>query len=493
MADHLGGSDLTVRVVSADDGATLSAVVGLADGSRHTLGFLPAKVFAEAAAEGRLLSAVQDGQVVGYTLYRLPRRHISLTHLCVRPESRGHGIASRLVDAISARHPDRLGIQAKCRHDYGLADLWLHLGFTARSEVPGRSHDAKPLVVWWRDHGHPNLFTPWIEPTLSAAIDFNVFRDIHDAVRRAGSDESRSLVADHLTGLLELVITDELVRAVDRVHDTRTRGQYRSGTNSYRHVRCQPDAADRIAEQLIAVARERDRQFPKDHADSSDVRHLAEVAAAEVRVFITRDEALIQRFSRFARETLAVRVLRPADVITHLDELMNAQEYRPGDLLGTAIQRARATATDDLLVFLGRSEGERRTDFQATLRRLALGGLERWIIRDDNGVFLACYAYRVTGGQLVVELLRIPAHALGPTLTRQLLFLLRRVARDNGCTVVRLADPHSGPRVTMAARLDGFLDAGPTLSRSWSTAAQPPTPSKSQPYQPPRPPAYGSP
>ena len=72
-------------------------VVELGNANSATLGFLPYAVFNQAAAEGRVLACLEDGEVKGYALYarRVRTGDISLTHLCVDQGQRGRGVRTR--------------------------------------------------------------------------------------------------------------------------------------------------------------------------------------------------------------------------------------------------------------------------------------------------------------------------------------------------------------------------------------------------------------
>src|SRR5262249_39629970 len=163
------------------------------------------------AASGTLVVALNEGLVIGYALYALPRQVVRLTHLCVAENMRGRGIARMLVDAISQRHADRFGIILKCRKDYPENKVWPHLGFESQNEVPGRGKKRLPLSVWWKDHGHPDLFsTAESIGLLRVALDLNVFLDLESHSDREGSDESRALTDDWLADQIEFVVTPEL-------------------------------------------------------------------------------------------------------------------------------------------------------------------------------------------------------------------------------------------------------------------------------------------
>lgn len=76
-------------------------------------------------------------------------QRVSLAHWCVAPDARGTGVARALVDAISEKHAQRLGIRAKCRDDYELADTWTSLGYSvaslrARGRRTGRCRHSAP-------------------------------------------------------------------------------------------------------------------------------------------------------------------------------------------------------------------------------------------------------------------------------------------------------------------------------------------------------------
>src|SRR5262245_35515064 len=61
--------------------ASLVAVIALAKRYRQTLGFLPDTAFKDAAEAGHLILAVDGEVLVGYTLYRVTRSVIKLTHV----------------------------------------------------------------------------------------------------------------------------------------------------------------------------------------------------------------------------------------------------------------------------------------------------------------------------------------------------------------------------------------------------------------------------
>ncbi|MFE1391142.1 hypothetical protein ACFW5M_34035, partial [Streptomyces albogriseolus] len=183
-----------------------------------------------------------------------------------------------------------------------------------------------------------------------------------------------------------------------------------------------------------------------------------------MQLLVTRDEGLIA-LSPVAEKVCGVRILRPTDCVLAIDELTRAQAYQPGSLLGTAMTTTAVTAGQEQqqLVFLNKPAGEKQKAFKKRLRDFA-SSPGRWIrqqITDQDGRLLATYCHETRDGELHVPLLRVDEqHALGATLARQLLFLLRQRCRTEGVEVLRLSDPFLQRTVLAAAEEDAFHPAG---------------------------------
>lgn len=453
-----------VELIDVRPGDTnlLQEVVRLGDESRQTLGFLPHVVFGQAADSKTLIAAVQNGNVVGYVLYNLPRQHIKLTHLCVSKDLRGHGIARQLVEAISSRHADRFGISLKCRTDYSANSLWPHLGFTPQGQVPGRSKQRHPLSVWWRDHGHPNLFSAAEAiGLLRVAIDHNVFLDLEAGSERPGASESKALTADWLADQIELTVTTELLREITRLPDGPDKSQQCLAERRYPRLAVQDSAARALAQRITEhVARIQGLDLSVKDSDVSDVRHVAEASLTGVTVLATRDEELLNWSSQVIDIT-GVRVMRPADVILQVDELARAQAYRPVQLWDTEyrLTPVRSGAETELLAFLHGNEGEQKAKYLARIRKLLAEG-QQWTRTVLHSPDEKPIAFFVTGAQrdeLIVPVFRVVSHRLSETVGRQLLFLLRNQALREKHSIVRITEPSLGSQLQRILREDGFI------------------------------------
>src|SRR5665811_779936 len=161
--------------------ATLRQVLALHKAAKQYLGFLPDEGFKDRAAAGTLLGAFAENVLCGYVLYDLPANRVTIRHLCVDSEWQGVGIARLLLDAVSERHSDRLGIQLECRRDYPANEFWPKVGFRPVGERPGRSFDGLPLTKWLRSHHQPDqadLFGVLAEERAVAALDQMVLEDL---------------------------------------------------------------------------------------------------------------------------------------------------------------------------------------------------------------------------------------------------------------------------------------------------------------------------
>lgn len=449
-------------VVSRGDREILAQAITLGNENKRTLGFLPHKAYEQACNSGTLLAVVEHGRVMAYALYSLPRQVVRLTHLCVSGEYRGRGLARVLVSAISGRHADRFGITLKCRNDYAANDLWPQLGFVKQGEIPGRSRRRLPLSIWWLDHGHPTLFSSAESlGLLRVMLDLNVFIDLESSYQRSEQLESGALAGDWLANQVDLVVSSELLAEIGRHPDAVERDRQLRAARNYLTVRTDRQALEATARQITDLVLKIDgADLSADPGDVSDVRHLAAASLSGATVIATRDEGFID-WSAKITGTTGVRVMRPSDVVVQLDELARVQEYRPAQLEGTqyALTPVRPRSDADLLPFMHDNKGERKPGYLAMIRQLLAGGplWNRLILRDPRGDPVAFFVTGTDDSQLLVPVLRVRTDRLEETVTRQLLFLLRKQACAAGKNAIRITDPALADTATRAIREEGLV------------------------------------
>lgn len=459
-AGHRGSSERrrSVTIVEVEaSGATFDAVHALWRLHRKWLGFLPTQGFTDRAEKGMLLAAVRGSAVVGYVLYDLPRDRVKVIHLCVAEDQRGSGIAKALINEVSDRHRNRRGIQLACRRDYPANDAWPHLGFVARQERPGRNDAGLPLTIWFRDHGHRDLFTfaPETDAAerLAAALDHNVVIDLLSG--RDEASESVYLKDPWLTEYIVLCITDEVDQEINNSQDVALREQMRAGLPQFQRLST-PSGVEGGWEDLVPVF-----QASAPLADPADHRHLARARAGGASYFVSRDGRLNEARAQILAGT-GMQVMRPEELIAHIDRLRAHERYEPTVLHATSVSMRTALGVETEFVrrFLNYAEGERKPQLETELRKaLAAPTLyEALVVADAAGTLIGGLVRMRDGDTIDVPVMRVSgSDRLSYATARQLTYLQRQEAAgiaQAGRVVVRDRHP-SGP-VRYALELEGY-------------------------------------
>lgn len=467
------------------DGNTLPQVIALGDANRQTLGFLPHAGYQDAAEREHLVVAKgDDGEVAGYCLFDLPRDIVRIVHVCVRHDHRGHGLARLLVDAVSERHRDRLGLRLKCRPDWAADGMWRELGFVAQSQVIGRSKAGHQLTIWWRSHGHDDLFTLLEEQRAAgrpAAIDSNVYSDLHTTRRseRQGANQS-AILAPLIAGLeINVVLLPSVAHELYSTPEEAQRKRFLAERINYTEAthRADPEATTGL------LARVPEEVLAKDPSLRDDAELIAEADANAVDVFVTRDQNCLDWLTEPAADLFGVEVVHPTDVPTLLDREQAGESYEPRRLEETSytVRRAGPGAFSRIErdLVLNKARGERRVQLTARLADLAsrsAAEVTRRVLADDTEATLAAWATQTanntvgpasaggTPARLEVPLLRVVPGSLAPTLATQLSHLLRTYAADEGHSVIRVTDPFISDQVREALHADGYTATGDTLT-----------------------------
>lgn len=468
---------IVVDPVNAADSAMIDALVALGDAAVDTLGLLPPAAYTDAARMGCLLVARHADEPIGYVLFRRPRSRaeVVLTHLCVRADYRQQGVARKLIEEVSERNSGRLGLRAKCRDDYsGIHHVWRGLGFDAIGSATGRGADRAPMTVWWRDHGHPNLFTPPNEEAsiLPVAIDTNIVMDLRIRPDRHGAGaRSRVLVSPDLAERIELVVPQGgLEKDLER-HPEPLRQRLIDAASHYPRPTSDPVRVEALFGTMLAAIGDRLPHRRPNEQDRGDLWQLAATAVARVKVFATWDNRLRTEIAPIVlaipREELStMRVIDPDHVVLQLDELADAAVYQPRSLEGSqfSTELAKADAEVDLQRFLNTATGETRNQLRDRLQRIVANDpRSQTIIRATDDSPVACYGFIRDDDVLRVEVLRIADHAIAHTMTRRVLWLLRETARDMGAKVVEINDPHLSDAVGRVAAHESYQ----RIDRRW--------------------------
>lgn len=143
-------SDKTYVVVSPCDDRFpgVERLIALGDLHKTTLGVLPHAAYRQYADDGTIVAAVDGDILLGYSVFadRKTRQDLKLIHLCVALHGRGRGVARAMVQSISDRYPNAMGIAAYCRRDYAESKVWERLNFAWRGERPGRKRTRSSMA-----------------------------------------------------------------------------------------------------------------------------------------------------------------------------------------------------------------------------------------------------------------------------------------------------------------------------------------------------------
>lgn len=445
-----------IEIVEVEPESGLAqAVIELGNGpAKRTLGLLPNQAFMDRARRGTLLAAVEHDRLLGYLLYDLPRHDVKIVHLCVAPDAQRKGIARRLVEALAQRHRDRRGIVLACRHDYEEASaVWQALDFRPQASRPGRSKEGHMLDLWVLDFGHPTLFDDFEDERPAAALDHNVFLDLHMKVEeRPQGEESHYLLSDWIGEYVELCVTDEVfmeIRSHDNPAERRLEQQW---ATQYRNLSSPNDPWRELTDTVASIA-------PK--AGPADHRHVARAAAAGARYLITRDRDLLNAADAIRAE-LDLAVLQPAELIVHLDQMRADDPYQPVALQGTELNQLSPSAgmhEEVLTALLNHGAGEKRAELGSCLRPI-LADRESYdvqVIRAADGRIVAGFARRVTNGDLEIPFIRVAPGQRGlNVIARQLAFSQRKRAADLKLAAARITDPHLPRGIREVLKLEHF-------------------------------------
>lgn len=434
----------------------LPQVLALGRSQRKWLGFLPDQGFTDRAVKGTLLAAVIGPTVIGYVLYDLPGDRVKLVHLCVSEAQRGQGTARLLVDEVSARHRDRRGVLLACRRDPA-NKVWPELGFVARSERPGRSDAGLPLTIWYRDHGHPDLFTytPGSDPDdrLAVALDANIVIDLLRS--RPEAAESLHLEDPWITEYITLCITDEVDQEIDGCDDPSERQRMRGGLPRFRRLASPPSTDGSPWNDLVSVIEE-----AAPFADPADHRHVARAVAAGASYFVTRDGKL----NESAPQLLAaarIEVMRPEELISHVDRLRSQERYEPTALHATSLSIAPALGHETAFVtsFLNYADGERKTQLESTLRTALADprGYDSVVVTAGPSGIIGGVIRQCRDDLIAVDTIRVAGtDRTSYAVARQLAYLQRQLAASTGTPRVLVTDKHPSTAVRYALALEGY-------------------------------------
>ncbi len=444
----------------------LSSIKAVARKNSSTLGFLPDGAFDAYARRRWILAAIEGGTLAGYVIYRVSRMRAVLVHLCTEQSHRRKGIARQLFDSVVARTADQRGILANTRRDFPAHSMWPRLGFTAIGEGPGRGTKGTVLTRWWYQHPHPTLFSntaPSVtnRSPIDVAIDLNVFYDLVTPSIRDGSDESRSLQSDWLMDEIQLCVTGELFNEINRLQGSQERTRQRNQAHEFKLVSGTAETFVEMHSRLTSILGE-----SKNDRQSSDLRHLAHTAAAEVEYFVTRDAKLLKNQSAIEGKT-GVTPLRPADLVIELDQIRNTASYQPVRFRGSTLQVAKVNRKQRHKLedaFVSKSIGENKAAFRRVISAILPShpSVDSSVVLDENGEPIALFGIDWTNPSVAnIPCLRLRHGRMARTLARQIVSTAIESSIAHHRSILAVSDNWLESFTEEALAECGFFKAGP--------------------------------
>lgn len=442
----------------------LATIKRLGKENASTLGFLPEGAFNERAKAKQILIALDDsGQCVGYLLYRVVNRQAKIVHLCIDKSHRNSGAAKNLVEDLKIKTKDLLGISLKCRRDYSDATkLWEHSRFIPISESKGRGKIPSILVHWWFDHELPNLFNINLEEQnkdkIDAVIDANVFFDF-DNPSRIGYEESNALKADWLEDSLNICVVDELYQEINHSEEASIRTSSREKASYYNKLSCNKNHAESICKEIRKFYPKQETKLT--NRDKSDIQQVAEAIVGEAQYFITRDELLLkENISEEVFNRFGLKIMRPSDLVIHIDEIRREREYQPARLSGTILKITLVKSGQEENLTRIFQQQESKSSFQKRLRAY-LSDIENytcWQVIDEHDNSLALFVYKNSEGDYFeIPLFRVKKNTLSPTLARHLIIeaVHNSIAKDK--TSIKIEDNFINSEIKVGLIEEGFI------------------------------------
>lgn len=373
-----------------------------------TLGPFPRGAFEDHARKRQIIVAIKSPKkLVGYLAYRQTTRTASIVHLCIDEAFRGHGIARDMFAFLRNKVSHIEDIRLTCRRDYEASKLWPKLGFHPVYEKPGRGKDRKILTVWRYEIQRPPLLTAMYQSVsaskIRAVVDANVFYDLQDQTR----EETNGLLADFVEEVVSLCVTKEMHNEIDRHPNQGERQRRRLFMAEFEELSASTNDINSIYPELQKL-------HPKtelSHRDCSDLRQLSNAVACEAALFITRDELLLDLHDAVYAK-FGINILRPCDVIIHLDELQREELYRPERLSGSRlmISRVQYGEYEKIIDLIQEPTPNARIELMTQLQRALSRPIDHecFLVKDSDGRYLAVYCLDCSiSGQINVPILRL--------------------------------------------------------------------------------------
>ena len=317
------------------------AVTQLGQKYRATLGLMPEGGFDDYAMGKCIITASENGQLMGYLMYRLTSRYgrIAIVHLVVDKPYRKQGVTTALLDTLRDRFKDSgaQGMVLNCREDFKTpSKLWERYGFIAKGQKRSRSFETHYLTTWWYPFDQKDLFTLAYEESdkVRALMDANIIMKLRDAETEHRQpldpkEDPRCLLADWLVEETDLCYAPEIFNEIYRDMDLERRQRTSVFLSNFAQVPYNVEEQKKTARELKKIL------TGSTDNDESDRKQVACCIAAGIPYFITYDAEIIKKKDEIA-EWYDLEILTPQEFLMKIDQLLHSEKYAPVLLRGVA-------------------------------------------------------------------------------------------------------------------------------------------------------------
>lgn len=435
---------MELKVINPNDNI-LNDIISLGRRNAKTLGMFPEGAFLDHAKKKCIVAALENELLLGYILFRITQKKgiISIVHLCVDSSHRNKGTAKKLLDFVKKKyqHLSR-GISLSCRKDYIVASRFYEKnGFKAAKEVRSRSKDENYLIKWFYDFGNQDLFsgTHISDTKFNVLLDANVLIKLRD-LSEDYFDEINALTADWLDDEVEYFYAQEMLNEINRDSNKQRAELTRQFVNKYKQARFIPDDQIKVYKEISEFL------IGSSKNDISDKNQLSECITSHLDCFVTGDKNILS-YSDKIFEIYSVKVLSPSELILHIDQLKNKQNYNSVRLAGANYETRNIESSDIshlTNLFISKEFDEKKYELINKIN-LVIGKLKESylrIVKDSNSNYLGFVAGYYNTDTLLITILRTKKVKISQVLFYQLLTDIINYASKNNLNKIIIDDKY---------------------------------------------------
>lgn len=448
-----------------------------ADLDKNALGFFPTLVYENSAKEGNLFVAVSEEAkgrkpYVGHLLFRCAFPHAHIVQLFVAPTFRRQGIAEQLLKSLvdlTEKH-SFLNICARVAADLPANQFYERTGFLISRTRAGGTTRNRTINVRVKHLDTLDLFKLQAEgpqylglvdklanKQAVYVIDLNVFWDV--VRRRSRSEYANVVVGAAFSRLINLVITPEFVRELERSSSMITNDPALEFALQL-PVLSDPDSSiiQNIIDKIAPLVFPTKRASALSVQDRSDLIHLAIAIHHGANGFVTGEKAILKAsnsiYGLYGVEVIHVESLSAA-LKTIQKPIPAFRAQLSSDTL-YVVSLAQSTSTLEAFLEAAAASAEFRQDFlsvstaDASRRRIAISS-------EKEIVCLASWdANAGIQGRTTVRLIANEEHPAAETALNCVVHQICKETSKAGPTLLLMAVPNGQVEAEKVALQHGF-------------------------------------